>query len=361
VVDGDTIQVEIDGATRSVRYIGIDCPESGPFAEMATAANASLVRGETLILEWDVSERDGYGRYLCYVFLADGTFVNAELVRMGYAKARAYTPDTRYQDLLEDMQTEAEAAGVGIWGPTPTPLPPNATPAPTSPPTGTPPPDATPDDAASLAALVYCISGPLFFLSTIVLGILLLRQSKESRAERQNRRREIQQLEERLNTLSSDALCDFRQRWFEEIIGADFRSELEVEIKFVYPFLRFLGYAVSDLHARVPLGVQVGRQRVAAEADWVAYAHGGPFLVVEAKAQHQELSRLVQEQARSYAYGLGAPIYVLTNGKSIHVYSRGVDKDARILAIDVRDIEKHWERIVQTVGKEGKWRATRTI
>lgn len=205
------------------------------------------------------------------------------------------------------------------------------------------------------------ISGLLFVPSTIVLGILVLIQSKESRVERQNRRGEIQQLEERLNILSSDAMRDLRQRWFEEIIGADLRSELEVEIKFVYPFLRLLGYAVSDLHARVPLEVQVGRQRVAAEADWVAYAHGGPFLVVEAKAQHQELSRLVQEQARSYAYGLGAPIYVLTNGKSIHVYSRGVDKDARILAIDVRDIEKHWERIVQTVGKEGKWRSARTI
>jgi endonuclease YncB( thermonuclease family) len=150
VVDGDTIHVEIDGETYSVRYIGIDCPETvhptepvGWMGPEASEANRNLVAGETVYLEKDVSETDKYGRLLRYVYLDDGTFVNAELVRLGYAQVSTYPPDVKYQDLFLEMQQEAREAGRGLWGPTPTPLPvpPTATPAPTSPP---PPPTLPP-------------------------------------------------------------------------------------------------------------------------------------------------------------------------------------------------------------------------
>jgi micrococcal nuclease len=131
VVDGDTISVDIGGETYSVRYIGIDCPESGDrMAVEATQANLDLVGGKTVYLEKDVSETDRYDRLLRYVFLADGTFVNAELVRLGYTRAVAYPPDTKYQSLYEDMEQKARDAGRGIWGPTPTPKPPTPTPRP---------------------------------------------------------------------------------------------------------------------------------------------------------------------------------------------------------------------------------------
>ena len=84
VVDGDTINVEIDGTVYAVRYIGIDCPETRhPYEPVewmgpeATEANRQLVENKTVYLEKDVSETDRYGRLLRYVFLADGTFVNA--------------------------------------------------------------------------------------------------------------------------------------------------------------------------------------------------------------------------------------------------------------------------------------------
>ena len=138
VVDGDTIKVEIGGEVYAVRYIGIDCPETahpsepvGWMGPEASAANEALVGGQTVYLEKDVSETDKYGRLLCYVFLADGTFVNAELVRLGYAQSVTYPPDVRYQDLFLEMQQEAREAKRGLWGPTPTPLPlPTATPIP---------------------------------------------------------------------------------------------------------------------------------------------------------------------------------------------------------------------------------------
>jgi endonuclease YncB( thermonuclease family) len=135
VVDGDTISVDIGGETYSLRYIGIDCPESGDWMSAeATQANRDLVDAKTIYLEKDVSETDRYDRLLRYVYLIDGTFVNAELVRLGYARASAYPPDTRYQDLFEEKQQEAKDAGRGIWGPTPTPVPvPTATPKPVAP------------------------------------------------------------------------------------------------------------------------------------------------------------------------------------------------------------------------------------
>ena len=76
--------------------------------------NESLVGGRRVRLERDVTDRDRYGRLLRYVFV-DDIFVNARLVRLGLAKARAYPPDTKYQHVLEQAELEAKEAGRGIW------------------------------------------------------------------------------------------------------------------------------------------------------------------------------------------------------------------------------------------------------
>ena len=131
VADGDTIYVNIAGQPFTVRYIGIDTPEmesqSGP---VAREANRQLVKGQTVYLEKDVSETDRYGRLLRYVYLADGTFVNAELVRMGYAVVKAYPPDTRHHRQLSLLQDEAERSFRGLWKATPSPPTPSSAVAP---------------------------------------------------------------------------------------------------------------------------------------------------------------------------------------------------------------------------------------
>ena len=142
VVDGDTIRVSIDGEVHSLRYIGVDTPELDEQAGAeARAANAELVSGQTVYLEKDVSDTDQYDRLLRYVFLADGTLVNAELVRQGYAQSIAYPPDVSHQDTLDELEQEARAAERGIWVPTPTLVPLSATPVP---PTATPVPPSAP-------------------------------------------------------------------------------------------------------------------------------------------------------------------------------------------------------------------------
>lgn len=115
MIDGDTITIE---GGQWVRYIGIDTPEVYPDVEAfgieAWQANRQLVEGKRVRLERDVSERDKYGRLLRYVWV-DNIMVNAELVRLGLAQAKAYPPDTKYQDYLERLEIEAKRAGRGIW------------------------------------------------------------------------------------------------------------------------------------------------------------------------------------------------------------------------------------------------------
>lgn len=67
-----------------------------------------------MTLERDVSDRDRYGRLLRYVYV-EGVFVNAELVRLGCARAELYPPDTKYSELLEQLEEEAREAHRGLW------------------------------------------------------------------------------------------------------------------------------------------------------------------------------------------------------------------------------------------------------
>lgn len=119
IVDGDTIDVRIGSATFRVRYIGMDTPERGEdfFAE-ASEVNRTLVLEKAVYLEKDVSEVDRFDRLLRYVYLADGTFVNAEMVLQGMAVASTYAPDVKYQELLRLAQQEAVTGGMGMWAKT---------------------------------------------------------------------------------------------------------------------------------------------------------------------------------------------------------------------------------------------------
>ncbi len=123
VVDGDTIHVQVGSAREKVRYIGIDTPETKDprkpvqcFGQKASDLNAQLVGGERVRLVRDVRARDRYGRLLAYVYrVRDDLFVNAELVRRGYAQPLSIPPDVRFADRFTALATAARERGRGLW------------------------------------------------------------------------------------------------------------------------------------------------------------------------------------------------------------------------------------------------------
>lgn len=115
VIDGDTIDVRIDGIETRIRYFGVDTPERGRACyREATDRNESLL-GETVLLLADARTEDDFGRLLRYVFLPDGTSVDATLVAEGFGEA--WTRDGRYREEIVALEAEARAAGRGcLWG-----------------------------------------------------------------------------------------------------------------------------------------------------------------------------------------------------------------------------------------------------
>lgn len=121
VVDGDTIDVLIDGKKERVRYIGMDTPETVDpyrpeecFGKEASKRNSELVLGKEVRLEKDVSERDEYGRLLRYVYTGD-MLVNLELVSEGYATLLTVPPDVAQAAALKNAERTAREKGLGLW------------------------------------------------------------------------------------------------------------------------------------------------------------------------------------------------------------------------------------------------------
>jgi len=129
VIDGDTLEVSLsrvlDGqlppnwhSPVKVRLIGIDCPEMDtPFGPKAKSFLATLVGEKYLYLEFDADYWDPYGRLLAYVYLDPEGYqmVNAILVALGFAEAKVYPPNTRYEALFEDLERVAHSYNLGMW------------------------------------------------------------------------------------------------------------------------------------------------------------------------------------------------------------------------------------------------------
>ncbi len=131
-VDGDTLVLE---NRERVRLIGIDTPEmhesnklnrdaqrSGEdvatikqLGRQSYAFTKKLLEGKRVRLEFDVERFDKYKRILAYVYLEDGTFVNAKIIEEGYASLMTYPPNVKYADLFLKLYTEARQNQRGLW------------------------------------------------------------------------------------------------------------------------------------------------------------------------------------------------------------------------------------------------------
>lgn len=127
VVDGDTIEVNLNGQIQKVRYLGMNTPETVDprrgvqcFGHEASDENKKLVEGKQVILTKDISDTDKYGRLLRFVYLPisgnEMLFVNDYLVREGYAQIDTYPPDVKFADRFLAAQKQAQAQNKGLWG-----------------------------------------------------------------------------------------------------------------------------------------------------------------------------------------------------------------------------------------------------
>ncbi len=118
VIDGDTIDVDINGAVVRIRYLGMNTTETNRgevCSQEGKQANADLVEGQIVRLVADEDPTDPYDRELRYVFVGN-THVNAELVRQGWAEAVMYEPNDAYWNEFIALEQEATAAGRGCHG-----------------------------------------------------------------------------------------------------------------------------------------------------------------------------------------------------------------------------------------------------
>lgn len=120
VIDGDTFTIDTG---KTIRMIGMNTPELYPrdgstqecFAPEATARTIELIFQKNVRLVRDISDTDRYGRLLRYVYVGD-TFVNKKLVVDGFARVRAYKPDTKHHAELLAAMRDAQNMRRGLWG-----------------------------------------------------------------------------------------------------------------------------------------------------------------------------------------------------------------------------------------------------
>ena len=158
VVDGDTLLLENGDR---VRLIGVDTPESSAnpkalrdsrtsgqdirtITQMGQEAKnfmKNLLEGQRIHLEFDVQQRDKYGRLLAYVYklvcegeckhenisgqeyvkLNDGVyvFINATILKSGYGSPMTIPPNVRYVNVFKKLYKEAREEELGLWHPKP--------------------------------------------------------------------------------------------------------------------------------------------------------------------------------------------------------------------------------------------------
>jgi len=155
VIDGNTIVITTpEGKSERVRLIGIDTPESKPndkakrdsertgqdfetinkIGQEATKFIRDKIKeGQDILLEFGVQKRDKYGRLLAYVYIEWETlygkspsesylmddiyelFVNATIIKSGYATPMTIPPNVKYADLFKELYEEAREQKRGLW------------------------------------------------------------------------------------------------------------------------------------------------------------------------------------------------------------------------------------------------------
>lgn len=122
-IDGDTVDLKIDGEIKKIRFLAVDTPETKhptkgtqPYGKEASNFTCStLKKASEIKLEYEDEKTDKYDRVLAWVFV-DGELLQANLIKKGYAKVAYLYGDYKYTDELKKLESKAKKEKVGIWG-----------------------------------------------------------------------------------------------------------------------------------------------------------------------------------------------------------------------------------------------------
>lgn len=126
VIDGDTIEVMIDGKNEKLRLIGVDTPETVDpqksvecfGKESSSKANEMLLNKKVkLVGDETQGEKDKYGRLLRYIYREDGVFYNKWIIENGYAHEYTYNKPYKYQTDFKQAEKTARENQLGLWSP----------------------------------------------------------------------------------------------------------------------------------------------------------------------------------------------------------------------------------------------------
>lgn len=123
VIDGDTFYCYDENKNEvKVRLIGIDTPETrnrfkkkkGHYGIEAKNYLTELILNQSIKLDFDLDKYDQYNRVLAYAY-KDNVFINADLVKNGYARIMTIQPNSKYADLFYKLQIQARDNKIGLW------------------------------------------------------------------------------------------------------------------------------------------------------------------------------------------------------------------------------------------------------
>lgn len=123
-VDGDTAKFGLNGENITVRFLGIDTPETvhptkgeEPFGKEASDfSQENLQNAQKIELEYDknADKTDKYERHLAWIWV-DDVLLQAELVKNGLAKTYMLQDNYKYAGLLQENEEMAKGQKIKIW------------------------------------------------------------------------------------------------------------------------------------------------------------------------------------------------------------------------------------------------------
>lgn len=157
--------------------------------------------------------------------------------------------------------------------------------------------------------------------------------------------------------------------WFQHLTSVQLHTEKEVELHFVSPLFRQLGYSEEQEAAGVPVEFWEGVKHRRTEADFVYFASsnhdlttGNPLVLVECKDATVDVLTGIG-QVRSYTFWVKPAYYVVTNGHQLKafLYLGGPVQDKQVLDLRRQDLEAEFSNVQKYLGYEAAFEAKKQL